>query len=334
MNTRWPRTLALILWIGMTSAGCVTFPHRASPRPPQAAPETLAAYYRHTPYPLAQTREPLYKEPSSRWQAEQVTLTAPELPYPIRLDWYAPSFPGRHAAVLIFPILWGNDLGVRDFAQAFARHGIHGIIVYRPKEKFSLEKPLSQIEDHLRASVLAARHAIDWLETQPTIDPGRLGSLGISMGSTLNVLVASIEPRLKRYVFCLPASHLAHVIMTTRDDSIAKKRDEYLRRHGLTQVSAEAQMTDLLLSEPLRVAGAIDPARSYVVIALGDRVIGWKNSLDIWKALGRSPCLWLPTGHYTSLFALPYVKVKVLWFFSTWWDRPPPNRPPPGRRER
>ena len=134
----------------------------------------------------------------------------------------------------------------------------------------------------------------------------------------MNVLVAGVEPRLTRYVFCLPASHIAHVITTTKDRSIAKKRDEYFRHHGLTASAAEASLTEILKSEPLRVAGAIDPGRSLVVIALWDRVIGWRHSLAIWRALGRPPTIWLPTGHYTSLLALPYVKVKALLFFEDW----------------
>jgi len=95
-------------------------------------------------------------------------------------------------------------------------------------------------------------------------------------------------------------------------------KPEKLQGYGLTPAGAEATLTELLRSEPLRVAGAIDPRRSLAVIALWDRVIGWRNSLDIWRALGRPQTIWLPTGHYTSLFALPYIKLRVLWFFQDW----------------
>lgn len=325
------------LLVTVLLAGCVTFPHAAAPRAIQPLSKETVAYYRHTPQSITAHLEPLSSgEPSGLWEAQRIRLDVPGLPHPIRLDWYAPrdsqSHQGRHvlpaparsagggrrAAVLIFPILWGNDLGVRDFARAFAREGIHGVIIYRPKEKFAMEKPLSQLEEHLRESVLHARHALDWLETQGSVDPTRIGSLGISMGAALNILVASVEPRLTRYVFCLPACNLAHVIMTTKDRSIAKKRDEYLRRHGLTASQAEASLTTILRSEPLALAPSIDPSRCLLVIALGDRVIGWRNSLAIWRVLGRPPTTWLPTGHYSAILALPYVQWKALRFFADW----------------
>lgn len=320
------RTLGLTLTI-MWLAGCATIPWTARPRPPHPLPPALADYYAAPASPMTARVEPFGPEPSSRWIAQHVTLDAPGQ-MPIRLDWYAPhNRRGPCAAVLIFPILWGNDLGVREFARGFARQGIHGIIVYRPKEKFSMDQPLDQIEGHLRASVVQARQVVDWLVTQPSVDHTRLGSLGISMGGGLNVLVAAAEPRLTRYVFVLPAAQLAHVTMTTKDRSVAKKRNEYLRRHGLTPEAAERTLTAVLQSEPLRVAGAIDPRRSLMVIALADRVIGRPASLDLWRALGRPPTIWLPTGHYTALFVLPYVELKVLWRFADWAT--PPERTTP-----
>lgn len=305
-------------------AGCATTPWVGAARPPAPPAESLLAYYHPRPTTFTVARDPLGAEPSSRWRAERITLTSPDLPQPIRLDWYAPPQPGRHAAVLIFPILWGNDLGVRDFAQGFARQGIHGIIVYRPKEKFSMEKPLGQLEDHLHTSVLLVRHAIDWLETQPAVDTGRLGSLGISMGGALNILVAAVEPRITRYAFLLPAARLAHVTMTTKDRSIAKKRREYLARYGLTAEAAEQELTRTLRSEPLAVARSLDPRRTLLVVALADRVIGGDTTRALRNALGRPPTLWLPTGHYSSILALPYVRIKILLWFGD-WRAPPPD---------
>ena len=321
----WTRSVPASVVLLAALSGCATIPWQARPRPPAPLAPALADSYAPTGAALSARPEPLQAEPSSRWIAQRVTLEAPGMPHPIRLDWYAPPGEGRRAAVLIFPILWGNDLGVREFARGFARQGIHGIIVYRPKEKFSMEKPLGQLEEHFHATVVQARQVVDWLATQSSVDMTRLGSVGISMGGALNVLVAAAEPRLTRYVFVLPAARLAHVTMTTKDRSIGKKRAEYLRRYGLTAEQAERTLTETLQSEPLAVAGTIDPRRSLAVIALADRVIGREASLALWRALGRPPTLWLPTGHYTALFALPYVRIKVLWFFAD-WSAPPPIR--------
>ena len=319
MNLKRPRLQAcVILAMAASLCGCATLPLIPSGRTPEPVLAEVKEYYSYNPLPLKATFSPMSPEPSSRWIAQHVTLEVEGQTLPIQMDWYAPPHAQKAPVVLIFPILWGNDLGVKDFAQGFAREGIHGIIVYRPKEKFSMEKPLSQIEEHFHATVVNARRVIDWLETQPNVDTSKIGSLGISMGATLNVVVAVAEPRIQRYVFCLPASHMAEVIITTRDHSISKKRDEYLKRYRMSQKEAQAQLETLFKSEPLRVAHSIDPKKSMMVIAMWDRVIGRKNSIAIWRALGKPRALWIPTGHYTALFALPYVKMKVLWFFQDW----------------
>src|SRR3989338_8874111 len=148
----WTRSVPASVALLAALSGCATIPWQARPRPPAPLAPALADYYAARGAALTARAEPLQAEPSSRWIAQRVTLEAPGMPHPIRLDWYAPPGEGRRAAGLIFPILSGNDLGGGESARGFARQGIHGIIVYRPKEKFSMEKPLGQLEENFHAT--------------------------------------------------------------------------------------------------------------------------------------------------------------------------------------
>lgn len=49
-------------------------------------------------------------------------------------------------------------------------------------------------------AVLAARRALTWLAQQPEVDPARLGVAGHSLGATLAVELAAIDPRVKAVV--------------------------------------------------------------------------------------------------------------------------------------
>ena len=53
-----------------------------------------------------------------------------------------------------------------------------------------------------------------------------------------------------------------------------------------------------------------------MVIAVFDRTIGRANAIRLWAALGRPTAVFLPLGHYTAYFSLPYLKYRSLRFFK------------------
>ncbi len=234
---------------------------------------------------------------------------------PITIDWYKPSRPGRRPVILFSPILAGNDLYVREFAQFYAARGLHAVIVYRPKEIFSTERDLTDIETHFRESVIGLRQTIDWLETQESVDSHRIGSYGISLGAFLTTILAAVEPRIQAHVFGLPAGHVAEIIMTSQDKTIRKRRKAYLEKHGWDKKKGLEELTRVITSDPIRFAPSIDPHRSLVIAALFDRVLGFHRSLELWKGMGCPPLILLPTGHYTAYFATPYLKIVTYSFF-------------------
>ena len=292
-------------------AGCVTVPAPPRESPPSPLPEELARYYDYAPVSLqARTFEVRGED---GWTVRKMELVPTES-RPIRVDWYKPDRPGRLPAVLISPILAGNDLYIRGFARFYAARGMHALILYRPKEVFSSDRDLQDVETHFRESVVQLRQALDWLEAQESVDPEQIGSFAISMGSIVTTLLAAVEPRVKASVLGLPAGRIAEVIMTSKDKAIRKRRRSYLEKRGWDDRRGLEELEKVLVSEPMRLAPAIDPKRVLIISGMFDRVLGLGRSMALWRAMGRPRLILLPTGHYTAALATPYLKAATYSF--------------------
>ena len=234
---------------------------------------------------------------------------------PIRVDWYRPTRAGQQPVVLLSPILAGNDLYVREFARFYAARGIHALIVYRPKEIFSTERGLGDIETHFQESIIQFRQTIDWLETEKSVDATRIGTFGISLGAILTTILTAVEPRIKCSILGLPAGNLAQIIMTSKDKTIRKRRRAYLEHAGWNNEKGLEELKKVIFSDPIRFTRFIDPEKIVVIAAIFDRVLGFHRSMDLWKRLGRPRLILLPTGHYSAYLATPYLKMATYSFF-------------------
>jgi len=315
------RTFPLLLALALLLGGCVPAPRTSAaqasaPRrvaalplaPASAAPPDWASYYAHPRLALEGKR--VSQEPRSGYSFEKWELGS------IRMDWYRTDRPGRRPLVILSPILAGNDLYVREFASFYAARGMQAVIVYRQKEVFSADRPLKDVEEHFRKTVIELRQALDWLETQEGVDPEKIGSFAISLGAILTVILAAVEPRVRCSVFALPAGHIAEIILTSQDKAIRKRRRAYFEKHGWDEARALKELKAVIVSEPMLLAPQVDPGRSLMIIGLFDRVLGLGRSLDLWQALGRPRLIVLPTGHYTAYLATPYLKLATYSFLS------------------
>ncbi len=301
------RIFAVLLAPTLFLGGC----HAPSPltsAAPEATPPDWAAYY---DYP----RVPLEGRLTSRKQRSGYSFEQWELG-PIRMDWYRTARAGRRPLVILSPILAGDDLYIREFAAFYAARDMQAVIIYRQKEVFSADRPLSDMEEHFRKTVVEMRQALDWLETQEGVDPGKIGSFAISLGAILTVILAAVEPRVRCSVFGLPAGHVAEIIMTSQDKALRKRRRAYLERNGWDTRRGLAELKAVIRSEPMLLARRVDPKQTLMIIGLFDRVLGLRRSLALWEALGRPRLIVLPTGHYTAYLATPYLKLATYSFLS------------------
>ena len=308
------RLLACLLL--MSCSGCAAVPSPSTTAQQKSLPPDLTGYYAYDRKTLKATVKSSNEK--SGYRILRVEL-GPENTTdfrPIRADWYRPQRSGRLPVVLMSPILAGNDLYVREFARFYAARGLHAVLVYRQKEVFSADRDLGDIEKHFQESIIQLRQTIDWLETQEGVDPERIGTFAVSLGAILTTVLAAVEPRIKASVFGLPAGRIAEIIMSSQDKTIRKRRKAYLEKHGWSQRQALERLQQVIISEPMRFAPAIDPGRTLVIVGLFDRVLGIGRSLDLWQTMGRPKLIALPTGHYTAYFATPYLKLVTYSFLK------------------
>ncbi len=307
------RKVALsILAVGL--AGCVSLggTQRSSPPP---LPTSWVAYYQYTPLTLKSEEELGEARSGYEFQRLRLVPTTGVTDFrSIQVDAYRPRRPGRLPVVLISPILAGNDLYIKEFAKFYAARGLGVVIVYRPKEIFSADRELIDIESHLRESVVQMRQAIDWLQTLDWVDGERIGSFAISLGAILTLILAAVEPRVKASVLGLPAGNVPEIIMASQDRAIRKRRRAFLELSGWTEEEALAGLKQVIISEPIALAPSVNPRSTLMIAGLFDRVLGLRNSLALWRAMGKPQLILLPTGHYTAYFATPYLKIHTYSF--------------------
>jgi dipeptidyl aminopeptidase/acylaminoacyl peptidase len=108
--------------------------------------------------------------------------------------WFAPGT--RRAAVVLVHGWGGNRAQLLPEAGLLARHG-YGILVYDSRASGESEGDLVSWGDGERRDVTAA---VDFVSSRAEIDPGRIGALGFSLGSSSLALEAAGDPRVRAVV--------------------------------------------------------------------------------------------------------------------------------------
>src|SRR5206468_865830 len=129
--------------------------------------------------------------------------------------------------------------------------------------------------------VVAARRAVDFLETLPSVDPHRIGFVGWSAGARTGALVAGVERRIR-----------AFVLMSAGAVSVsdyAKAAPAWLRpdvRNVLTTV------------DPLRWIARARPGTLFLQDGLRDELVPRRALLELARAAPRGTRVrWYDAGH-------------------------------------
>ncbi len=98
--------------------------------------------------------------------------------------------------------------------------------------------------------------AIDWLQTQPEIDPQRIGVFGISMGATLGYWLAAVDERVQVLAHECCFADFAPLIETGGHDL----HGIYLTVPGLLNVASNGEIAAIVAPRPQFIAiGDTDP---------------------------------------------------------------------------
>ena len=103
------------------------------------------------------------------------------------------------------------------------------------------------------------------------------------------------------------------------------------RQLNFTKEQLHAALSTTIRTDPLRVAGQIDPKRMFHYTAAFDAVVGVRNSRRLWKASGRPQRIVIPAGHYGSVITVPFLHRHTLSAFRSHLATPT-DVPGPGKR--
>jgi dienelactone hydrolase len=233
----------------------------------------------------------------------------------IRLDYYMQKKKGRFPTVLILPVLEGIDISAKSFAGHFASHGFNCAIVHNRKAAPEDAQSANELEDYFRQTVLDYRQTLDYLVGREEVDTSKLGCLGLSFGGIRASMLSGVDERLKCTVIGLAGGSIADIAVLSGERDIRNRMKELVTM-GADSEMVHAELSDKVVTDPLRLAPHADARDILMFIAMFDRVVPRECCDRLWESCGKPEVIYLPSGHYTSFLYLPYAVCKSLDFFE------------------
>ncbi len=175
-------------------------------------------------------------------------------------------------------------------------------------------------EDVVADMILDGRRALDWLCARTEVDARRLGIVGVSHGAIIGPCVLGADPRLLAGVFCMGGADQAMIVARSKEPSVRRFRQRFLRARGLTDPEDLLRLARDQVShtEPLRYAPAVDPRAVLLFKTRLDRAVVPEAQDKLWEALGRPRRITLPLGHIGFGLAFFYAAQRTAEFL---WER-------------
>jgi dienelactone hydrolase len=246
------------------------------------------------------------------------------------LDCFLPSRKTNAPVILILPMLGGKYPLERFFAKYFARHGLASVIVHR-EEYDRTPESAEEVSKLFHQTVLDNKRAIDWLETRREVDVSRLGVFGVSMGGIKGALLTPLEPRIDASVLAMPAGDVPYLLTYSTEHGIARRRAAFLKAKNFTEEELRAHFEKGMTCDPIRFAQYVDPKKVLMVLAAWDTTVPIEKGLELRAKMGKPETIVVPSGHYSAVLYVFYLRHQTLLFFK---DRLKEAPQPPGQLTR
>lgn len=287
---------------------------QAAPQPAPVDPH-FYDYDASAPFTVTQTPDKeAMAETGGDIQVTRVSYPSPVVtPYPVNnvvtAFLFRPNTPGPHPVMLVehewLPVTLTNEF---ILCATLARAGVAAFLVVQP---YSYNRRvLPRVEDvellsgdtrqtvaAVRQAVLDNRRALDWLQTRPDIDPSRMGVAGISLGGILAPLIAGVDHRAKVLVTIVGGGDVSDLVY---DSFITYGLRPALLYRGVTFDSIKRDYVNI---EPTNWLAGFDPKNALLFNGRFDVFVNPKQAHHLARALGGAPIVWIPTGHYGTVFA-------------------------------
>ncbi len=302
-------------------------PENGGGRPPVGVPtlDYQAAVPASDPIPVAAPRH--LRAWQVEWKAARAT-GADGLGYRTLGRFYLPradpAFP--RPAIVVLPVLHdrhnlasgalARHLASRGFATLELRSGPS----FLDRVRVTPDGSGPTWEEVVADMILDGRRALDWLCARTEVDAKRLGIVGVSHGAIIGPCVLGADPRLLAGVFCMGGADQAMIVARSREPSVRRFRQRFLRARGLTNPEDLLRLghEKVSLTEPLRYAPAVDPRAVLLFKTRLDRAVVPEAQDKLWEALGRPRRITLPLGHFGFGLAFFYAAERTAEFL---WER-------------
>lgn len=212
-----------------------------------------------------------------------------------------PPGEGPHPTIVAFEILDGPQDVSEGMAKAFVDRGY--AVARLDRRALDLEKQSDPdvVRATLREGVIDARRLLDWLVTHPKVDPTRIATAGLSLGSIQALLLTSCDPRIRGGFYVLTGGDLPEIFYESTEGAVRRFRDRLMTERGWNTreqfIAGIRPYTESV--DPLTYAESLDPAVLEMATGRFDAVIPSRNAQQLWEALGRPRWYKLPCSHYT-----------------------------------
>ena len=232
----------------------------------------------------------------------------------VKFDYYVQKKTGKFPTILVLPIANGIDFCAKSFARHFASNGLNCAIVHNRDIEIEDIQNAEQVEDYLRQTVLDSRQILDYLIERKEVDSDKLGCLGMSLGGIRASIVSGVDKRIKCSVIGLAGGSMADVAFLSELKEV-KRYIKGLVDRGISPETIRTEVSDKILTDPLKLAEYSDARETLMYVAMFDRVIHRKCGDKLWDAAGKPEAVYIFSGHFTSLLFLPYAERDSLNFF-------------------
>jgi len=191
-----------------------------------------------------------------------------------------------------------------------------------------------------RDQISDIRHAVGWLENRPEIDPEQIAVIGSSLGGSIAIMAAAIDPRIKACVAGCPLAHGDAALRKLYDTeakfgSFMKKVEETKHKNariarfeivfipeklrtflppGTPMEFTADTVYGFLALNPLVIIKDIEPRPVYIIHAADDHVVPVEDAHEL-KARGGPHCDLevVPTGDHFIFGAKPVIELIGGW---------------------
>lgn len=265
--------------------------------------------------------------PSAFTSSEPVNNTVP-----IRV--FIPKSPSGRLPVAIILHYWGaRDIKVeRSMADQMAKRGIASIIVTLPYHlgrapegtrsgQLAIQPDPEKLKATMNQAAMDVKRTVDFIDSRPEFDPGRIGIVGTSLGALVSSLSYGVEPRITRAAFVLGGADLAEILWGS---SLVVEARDALRSRGFT---LDRLRIDLTPVEPLTYLDSRRTSSSFIIAGKYDTVMPTHSTRALIAAFDDPKVLWLDTGHYGGIFVQSRILKEVATYFETEFSGKPYEPP-------